>query len=567
MKFEELSNSKKVLTELIWIIISVMIGTVFSFNLVSDLLFNIASINYISNDMVVNFVGWHYYRYDPWVLPITHISSLVYPVGTNLIYSDSIPILSIILKLFSPLLPPVFVWHGLVAIINLSLLFYSGNLFFRVMTKDKLLGFIGGMFLLLSAPAIYRLVAHYSLTSQWLLVFNLLILFQRDKSVKQNSIWQIFLIFFSCGIHPYLAIMNLGLSFGLAYKLSFIRVGNDINMKFSAKYFIWLNTLYVTMFLCAAYIFGWFVGGESDVFGYGYYSANVLSLFNPEFSALVIPNLPIGKYQYEGYSYLGLGVILPLIFLCLFDYKRIYLAVLKKEMYLFYVLAAVFTMVAFSNILQIGNIVIQLPYHGKIFDIFRASGRFIWILYYIIILSVILGFYNKFAKKKFGIILLVGLLILQYADLKPLLNLITRLHSSNQIDSAVWNSDLKSRFWYTLNERGYKHMVILETHPGDVDRLSGWWGDLSGYPAIYKFALLASLSQITIDDMHLARRTALQDQFVFKINQDFSNGILADSTIYIVPPQIYSLLNQQEKNTFCTTIDGYSICAKNKIKL
>jgi hypothetical protein len=53
---------------------------------------------------------------------------------------------------------------------------------------------------------------------------------------------------------------------------------------------------------------------------------------------------------------------------------------------------------------------------------------------------------------------------------------------------------------------------------------------------------------------------------VFKVNQDFSNGILADSTIYIVPPQIYILLNQQEKNKFCTAIDGYNICAKNKIK-
>ncbi|HRG63722.1 MAG: hypothetical protein E6Q32_07150 [Neisseriales bacterium] len=566
MKFNELNNSK-VLTEFVWIIISVAVGTVFSFNLISDLLFNIASINYISNDMIVNFVGWHYYRYDPWMLPITRISSLVYPVGTNLIYSDSIPILSVALKLFSQLLPPVFVWHGLVAIINLSLLFYSGNLFFRIMTKDKLLGFIGGMFLLLSAPAIYRLIAHYSLTSQWLLVFNLLLLFQRNQNVKQNSVWQLFLIFLSCGIHPYLAIMNLGLSFGLAYKLSFIRIKNDINMRFSAKYFILLAIIYVITFLCSAYIFGWFVGGgKSDAFGYGYYSANVLSLFNPEFGALVIPNLSIGQYQYEGYSYLGLGIILPLIFLCLFNYKRIYLAFLKKEMYLFYVLIAVFTMLAFSNILQISNFVIRLPYHGKIFDIFRSSGRFIWILYYIIILLVILGFYNKFAKKKYGIFLLIGFLFLQYVDLKPLLNLVIRFHSSNQIGSAVWNSDLKSKFWYTLNESGYKHMVIVETHPGDVDRLSGWWGDRSGYPAIYKFVLLASLSQITIDDMHLARRTTLQDQFVFKVNQDFSNGILADSTIYIVPPQIYILLNQQEKNKFCTAIDGYNICAKNKIK-
>jgi hypothetical protein len=423
------------------------------------------------------------------------------------------------------------------------------------------------MFLLLSAPAIYRLIAHYSLTSQWLLVFNLLLLFQRNQNVKQNSVWQLFLIFFSCGIHPYLAIMNLGLSFGLAYKLSFIRIKNDINMRFSAKYFILLAIIYVITFLCSAYIFGWFVGGgKSDAFGYGYYSANVLSLFNPEFGALVIPNLSIGQYQYEGYSYLGLGIILPLIFLCLFNYKRIYLAFLKKEMYLFYVFVAVFTMIAFSNILQVSNFVIRLPYHGKIFDIFRSSGRFIWILYYIIILLVILGFYNKFAKKKYGIFLLIGFLFLQYVDLKPLLNLVIRFHSSNQIDSAVWNSDLKSKFWYTLNENGYKHMVILETRPGDVDRLSDWRGDRSGYPAIYKFALLASLSQITIDDMHLARRTTLQDQFVFKINQDFSNGILADSTIYIVPPQIYILLNQQEKNKFCTAIDGYNICAKNKIK-
>lgn len=550
------SRIKFITVELLWLFIAFICGGLLAINIVGDLIFNPSSLNFMTADMLVHFIGWDFYRHDNWSWPLTYTSSLMYPVGTTMVYTDSIPIFAIILKLLRNYLPEPFVWHGIWAIINNMLMFYSGSLLFRILRKDMLLAFIGGLFMLLASPMLFRFYFHFSLASQWLLIFNFILLLKPQINYKADICWQSLLLFVACGIHPYIAFMNMGLAFALVYRLS---IQYYINGQITAFFLrlIASSIFLILVFVASAYFFGWFFGKtQGEAYGFGIYSANVLSLINPQFGSLLFKPLKVGDGQYEGFAYLGIGVILPLIFLLVFRFRLFVLAKIKLVNLGLFLILATFTLLAFSNILQIGGISINLPYSGHIFSVFRASGRFIWMLYYFITIITVLAIYDNFANKKIAGLILMLLFGLQYADTLPLLNGVVQTHSSGK-PLNIWNADLKSDFWYKLKQNGITHMVIISDHPQDVDALQQWWGDKNDFPVIYKFALLAALNGITINNMHLARSSVENEAAIVGQQVNFSEEKLEPNTIYVVYPSI-AVTNKSG----CSKTDGYNTCYK-----
>ena len=549
---------KPVIIELIWLFAAFILGGLLAVNIVGDLIFNPRLFNFMTADMLVHFIGWEFYRHDNWSWPLTYTSSLMYPVGTTMVYTDSIPLFAIILKLLRSYLPEPFIWHGVWAIINNMLMFYSGSLLFRVLRKDNLLAFIGGLFMLLASPMLFRFYYHFSLASQWLLVFNFILLLKPEINYKADVCWQALLLFVACGIHPYIAFMNMGLAFALVYRLSIQYYLNRQTRLFWYS-LITSSAIFMVVFIGSAYFFGWFFGKtQGEAYGFGIFSSNVLSLLNPEFGSLLFKPLKVGDGQYEGFAYLGIGVILPLLFLLIFRFRSFILAKVKLLNLGLFIIIVIFTLIAFSNVLQIGIISINLPYSGHIFSIFRASGRFIWILYYLVVIMTILAIYDNFINKKIAGLVLILFLGLQYADTMPLLNGIAQTHSSGK-PLNVWNADLKSDFWYKLKQKGIKHMVIISNNPQDVDALQQWWGDLNNFPVIYKFALLAALNGITINNMHLARSSVENEAAIIRQGIDFSEEKFESDTIYIVYPGI-----EATAKSSCSKTNGYNICYKRK---
>ena len=56
----------------------------------------------MSGDWLQHWLGWLFFRHDPWTFPLGTISSLPYPVGTTIGFTDSNPLVSLLLKPFSP---------------------------------------------------------------------------------------------------------------------------------------------------------------------------------------------------------------------------------------------------------------------------------------------------------------------------------------------------------------------------------------------------------------------------------------------------------------------------------
>ena len=108
--------------DIIGLIIVSFIGVMFAFYCYGWNVLNPTSIDWLllGDDKAQSFLGWHFFRNEGWKFPLGLISGYFAPVGENIGYTDSIPLVAIPLKLFNGLLPANFQYLG--AWIYLSLI-------------------------------------------------------------------------------------------------------------------------------------------------------------------------------------------------------------------------------------------------------------------------------------------------------------------------------------------------------------------------------------------------------------------------------------------------------------
>jgi hypothetical protein len=166
---------------------------------------------------------------------------------------------------------------------------------------------------------------------------------------------------------------------------------------------------------CAAgvivlYVFGAFYGSSSGYGeGYGSFTSNLNTFINPLFGSIVLKPMKLYySWQFEGYGYLGIGVILLSLFVIIYCLReRIKRRgsdktgsgrVLSRNVKIAAVLLAVdmamavIPMFTFSDIKLFG---IPMP-DGlrQMMGIFRSNGRFIWVPMYLIMTGAIVYAYR-----------------------------------------------------------------------------------------------------------------------------------------------------------------------------
>lgn len=69
---------------------------------------------FIAGDWGTHMLGWLHFRHASlWHLPLGQVPHLGYPLGTSLLFTDAIPLLGLVLRPFSALLPTDFQYLGL----------------------------------------------------------------------------------------------------------------------------------------------------------------------------------------------------------------------------------------------------------------------------------------------------------------------------------------------------------------------------------------------------------------------------------------------------------------------
>ena len=439
----------------------------------------------IESDILQHYAGWMFFRDSPWTWPLGLALNMGYPYGANISYTDSIPIVSIFFKVISAWLPEHFQFFGLYTLLSFALQGSAAALLLSLFTKEKLPALLGTAIFLFSSCMIERAFRHTALASHWLILFALFLYF---KSVRNRN-WSWIggfgiLNLLAIGIHPYLFVMVL-IIFCAAFLSLLIEKYQERNIR-KKLCFIFLLILIITF--AAGSVIGFFEKDQvKPAGGFGFYSLNLNHIYNPaakgmeQWSAL-LPKQPLLDGQEDGLYYLGAGILLfsvilliRLISLLVFSSQdRAILRrkgkLLLKKYCILIITCILLLLFALSNrITWNQKVIAAYPIPEKIMawcNIFRSSGRFFTVLYYLWFLIVILGILKFFGKRKN--IILLFLLIVQICDMAPALKeKYTYFHQR-------YEKPYIAEIWTHIAQNYSKVIVIGENR--DL-QLAGWIGD------------------------------------------------------------------------------------------
>jgi len=493
-------------------------------------------------------LGWEFFRRTPWNWPLGEFSNLLYPVDTNIGFTDSIPLLAISFKLFNLVLPDFFQYIGLWLFLNLVLQGYLAFLIFRKLKLPTNYAIIAGIFLQLT-PALIARFNHPALTAHWLIlltIYNYLSFEGKKKDIYLNFLS----IILSSLIHPYLAIMIIPLS-----------LANLWRFQSWPKIIILTIIGLVTPIILWAGI-GYFVDYSiGDPQNLGYYSTSLQSFFNPEYAiwdnhlkdaSLWLDSREI-RYpsQYEGFAYLGLGVlsgiiltIVILLIKALINTKESLLTIktvsesLLKERKIVFIICII--LISLYSIMHKDNVTYLEQYtYIPIIDMFleksgviRANGRFIWPLMYIVIIITLYSIQKIFNKHTLYILTILALI--QIIDITPLIK--ERLFRDQEFVSIKSESSI---FWQNTI-KDYKEVNIYPGGQRSYNKADDY----------IIFAFWAAQNNIPINAGYLSRYDIeISRKFNLELEQNLNNYNLDKNTLYITTKDYQPLFQNISKNT------------------
>ncbi|MGE7614040.1 DUF6311 domain-containing protein [Paenibacillus sp. NPDC101420] len=539
---EKTKSLRKGTISSIGIILGGGLGAVFFITVLNPNTLDTSSINWLLTrvDPAQHFVGWHFFRSEEWSFPPGIIKNLNTPIGTSITYTDSVPLLAFILKIFNPILPPVFQYMGIWMLLCYVLQGVFGLLLMRKLTQNLSLQLLGVMFFVMSPIMLFRSFSHEALMGHWIILAGLYLF----KSTYIHRKW-LFLFFVSLLVHPYLFIMIFAI---FVLKMIELLVSNEINIRECILYSI--STIMLILF--TLWFIGYFYIGSSGSTGdFGYYSMNINSIFNPlGWSEYFLKDQPLTSHgQGEGFNYLGLGVILLLFwsFYTLVNNRKFSI---RRNIGLL-LLSIIFTLIALSNVITYSDKVIleiNLPaFVMSLLGIVRASGRFFWPVYYLLILFS-LSTIIKNNKRKQAIIFLVVALSIQFADLSGKFNEYNNMYTND----TILENPLKSEVWAKLDEKKYKNIVFVPAKVNDQN---------------IAFAMLAANKGMTINSFYTARDdNEKKDNYDNELMGVFERGEWNSKSIYIVDNSLLEKAMKNKKiNDLLLLVDGFNVLIPNGV--
>lgn len=504
---------------------------------------NIAWLN--EGDCATYYLGWLFYRNSAWEFPIGLNSSYGLELSSSIVYSDSNPLLAILFKVVSPFLPNVFQYFGIWLLLCFILQAWFSWKLIGLLTDNLALRLLSAGFFVFSPPMLLRVGGHLNLAGHFFIVAALFLVF--SNTIKYRKLTWGLLISTAALVHAYLLAMVLAIWIAdLVDRLTKKQISAiKLLLEFSV-------ILPILALLC--WQAGYFAVREgASLSGFGFFRMNLLSIINSQGWSYVLKALPQFPGDHEGFNYFGIG---PLLLLILAGRKaacnNLQLTKLAKQHLCLLILCVVFTLFALSNSIAVGNqfeIKYGLPEMAiKIANVFRASGRFFWPVYYVLLFFVI-ALIIKTSRTITAVFLLAGTLIIQIVDTSAGWLRIRQRFTTNQ--SSYWSSPLISPFW---TEAAHKYKNVRLIPPENENKN---WQVLAYYAAKHG---------LSTDAVYLARiRSSSMNFRQQHVRELFAEGKLELDTLYILKSGAWGLKfidSKQHKHLF-GKVDGFYVIAPN----
>lgn len=537
--------------------VSLVVGLIYVFMVCGPRLLNPRDTSWIHGDVATYFIAWGLFRQDPnlhW--PLTFTKRVGYPVGDSIALMDPIPLLALIFKPFSPILPTPFQYLGIAAVVGCALQFFFSLLIFRFLLRGDTWGTgLSSLFFLLAPPFTFRLVGHYALVNQWLLLASIYLLIRMVSNPLQKLRWFIcyalLLALLATTINPYLAFLTVTTLLAAVISLVWQR---RMNWAEAVGMIAGLALTCIVGAAALGLLSG--IGGNWQI-GYRSYSMNLLAPIDPyKFRSILFPQLPqFTRNQYEGYNYMGAGVLmLALISLPFVVWSRRQVFRLSAPQIVpLAVCCLVLTVMATSTQISFGSRQLldldPAEHLSRFLATLRVSGRLFWVPYYVVLIAILVSVFLVFDRRR-AILLMAVALAVQIVDTSSLREWVRSSSSANR------QTPLNSPIWSTL---GTLHQNLLVMPAWQCDQVQTP-GGLDGFSI---FGFLAVSQRMRTNSYYAARYSdaSLEYHCSESLLELLHKG-LSPNSAYVVNNATAALIELGPSGIrTCHEVDGFLLCS------
>lgn len=496
----------------------------------------------LRQDWAANFFGFAFFRNAPWGLPLGATPDLIWPYGTSLGFTDALPWIAVVLKPISPLLHPGFQPFGAWYLACFVLQGWFGAKLTGTFTADRALQALGGALFALT-PVIPARNGHIALCALFF-VTAALCLALRPAASRTHALRTVggalLLLVWAAGTHPYLAIMALALILAGLARLTFGERALSPLLGLGAA------AVAAGVTLATFWLFGYVGWGEHLVAtGFGQFSADLNTLYNPQRWSRWIGELRHQPRQHEGFAYLGCSV-LALLALRAALYAREPAELGRGLRRTWPVLLAIAAMAFFAlsssvkyrgaQVLDLSSLYAPL---SKLTAVFRSSGRFVWPLHVGLIALAVSGV-AALNRPWLARALLLAAVLVQGAELER----------GNFTFFPAPMERLKHPVWASVSE-DYRHMELVPSQLKWISRYDELLVNRVSYEAYRR--------RLTFNSGNAARRDRRATLATRKpVPARVEPGT---RTIYVVEPRFRFRFGS---DATCGKLDGLVICVATR---
>ena len=535
-------------------------GVAFAIYVVGIRVLNPFDISWLGGDSATGYLGWAFFRQEEHLsFPLGWASKLGYPLGEPIAYLDSLPLVATMFWPFRHVLPTDFQYIGPWFVLCVVLQFYFGYRISKRLTGGhELSALLGGLLFMTAPPFIWRSVGHFPLASHWLILAAFDFYLSTTQRISRGRmVAGGLLCFVAGGVNPYITAMVLLVLFA-AYLRWLILAGEESKPGRPARVLRAALGAGFSLGLAvsALLIFGFLRPGESGGYagaGYKIYSMNLLAPIDPwDYPGLLWNRLPISPYQYEGYNYLGLGIVL-LGLAALVWRPSIVKGLFGRGAMTGWLIFVVSLFLALSLKATAGSIVL---YDISVPDVvlnalgaFRASGRLFWPAFYLVTCCVIGASYAAFGTGVRTALLLA--LLVQMFDLRPMH---IGVHDNwARASSAAFTND---PIWQEVG-RKHRHLIVIPAWQCNKDGQD----TPGGFPGYWIFGKLAADYGMTINSFYAGRNSSKQLEYFCKTQPaDIERDGLEVDSAYVFSSAA-PVLSTQTRGHFCRRLNGVVLCS------
>ena len=376
-----------------------------------------------ANDMGQTVVGYVAYAQAPWTLPLLQVPGMSdEPGGTNVLWLDAVPVLDVVGKIVSQASAHVVNLIGFWLLLCFSLPGVAMTVLLRVAGARSLIAVVVGTVFADTMPFLLFRWGHSALCGQFLIILALALYLhtvRRRLPLRDIVQWGA-LLALAITTNVYLFAMVGACWFAAIVQIWWNRQAS------------WLRALVSSVAVVAVIVglmrlmgYGGAEVASSGAEGFGDFSMNLVGPVFPQWSGFIPP---LSSYpsldrrsSTEGFAYLGLGLIL----LLLFEARSILQFIgthWRRHLVLAVVMIGMFLFAVTNRVFVLKWLVLDVPLPNPIMQIaalFRSSGRFFWPVGYMLVALAIAVALRRFRPRTAALALSLAAVV-QLVDVMPL---------------------------------------------------------------------------------------------------------------------------------------------------